>query len=139
MKAPFEILDHTADVGIRAHGASPAEVYENVARGLLSLMAEAASVRLEREVVLEVEGADAVDLLVAWLHEILYRFDTRGEVFGAVRVDAFSEWRLRARLQGETLDTARHALGTEVKAVTWHGARVARDEDGWVAEVFLDV
>jgi len=139
MPEPFELIEHTADTGIRAFGRTRPQVYENAARGLLSLMASPDSVRLSSEEVIEVEGSDAVDLLVTWLHEILYRFDAQHQVFGEVQVEDFAEWRLRATLRGEQFDPARHEVRAEVKAVTYHAARVERENDGWVAEVLFDV
>jgi SHS2 domain-containing protein len=36
-------------------------------------------------------------------------------------------------------DPERHGEGMDVKAVTWHAARLEREGDGWVAQVVLDV
>jgi len=135
----FEILEHTADVGLRAFGGDLAAVYENAARGMLSLMVSPASVRPAEEETLTVRGADAVNLLVEWLHEILFRFDARGRVYAEVRVEEIAEWRLCARLLGEAFDPERHEVIDEIKAVTYHAARVAREGNRWVAEVLFDV
>ena len=40
---------------------------------------------------------------------------------------------------GERIDPARHVLAHEVKAITYHGLRVEREGDGWVAEVIVDI
>ncbi len=135
----FEMIEHTADIGIRAWGRNCREAYANIARGMLSLMADKESVRFETTAQIEVTGSDAVELLVAWLHEILYRFDAHGEVFGEVEISEFSEWRIKAILRGESFDPARHHGELEIKAVTWHGARVDKEDDRWVAEIILDV
>lgn len=139
MTQPFEIMEHTADVGVRAHGASLPEVYANAARGLLSLLAAPEKVRPLREELVTVEGADAVDLMVTWLHEILFRFDTRRMAFAEVEVLELQPWRLTARLRGEPLDPARHEPGQEIKAVTWHGALVEERVGQWVAEILFDL
>ena len=139
MTEEFEILEHTADVGIRAFGADIRSVYRNAARGLISLIVDPRTVRVAEEERLTVRGNDAVDLLVAWLHEILYRFDGRRRVYAQVDVLEAGENVLRAVLRGEPFDSARHEAREEIKAVTWHGARVERTPTGWVAEVFLDV
>lgn len=49
-------------------------------------------------------------------------------------VDSF-----RATAFGERLDPARHRLGNEVKAITYHGLKVAQEADGWIAEVIVDI
>lgn len=132
-------MEHTADVGVRAFGATLPELYANAARGLLSLLAATDKVRPVHEEFITVEGADAVDLMVTWLHEILFRFDARKMAFADVEVQEFSRWRLKARLRGEPLDPTRHEPGQEIKAVTWHGALVEERDGRWVAEVLLDL
>ena len=139
MGEPFEILDHTADTGIRAFGRALPELYANAALAMLHLMFDPDTVRPDDAEVVEVEGSDAVDLMVAWLHEIIFRFDAHKRLFTGVSIEAFEEWRLRATLRGEPFDPARHELLAEVKAVTWHRARVEREGDRWVTELLFDV
>jgi SHS2 domain-containing protein len=139
MNKPFEILEHTADVGIRAFGRTLPELYENAARGMLEVLLDPASVRPAEEETVTVAGADAVDLMVVWLHEILLRSDARKRAFAQLRVNEVAEWRLTAPLKGEPLDRPRHDLRAEIKGVPYYGARVERTEDGWVAEVYFDI
>ena len=40
---------------------------------------------------------------------------------------------------GETIDPGRHRLDVEIKAVTWHGLKLQRETDGWLAEVIVDI
>jgi protein archease len=139
MSYPFEILEHTADTGIRASGATRGEAFANVARGMMSLMFPEGSVKARESVDVEVTGADSVELLIAWLHEIVYLFETRHLAFCAVEVRQCTEHILKASMGGEPFDTIRHGGGTEVKAVTWHGAHV-KDVDGvWEVQVYLDL
>ena len=37
---PFEFIDHTADVGIKAWGATLTELFENSAKGMFSVIAK---------------------------------------------------------------------------------------------------
>ena len=46
---------------------------------------------------------------------------------------------LKASAWGEPIDPARHVLSHEVKAITYHGLRVEREGDGWIAEVIVDI
>ncbi len=139
MDKPFEILEHTADVGVRAFGRTLPELYENAARGMLEVLLDPASVKPAEEETVVVTGTDAVDLLVVWLHEILLRTDARKRAFAQVRVSEVAEWRLVATLSGEALDRSRHELRAEIKGVPYYGARVARAESAWVAEVYFDI
>ena len=46
---------------------------------------------------------------------------------------------LEAVIHGEPIDPDRHVLDHEVKAVTHHAISIVRDEEGYLAEVILDI
>ena len=46
---------------------------------------------------------------------------------------------LTAAARGEPIDRRRHEMDMEVKAITYHGLKVQRDGDGWLAEVIVDI
>ena len=73
-----------------------------------------------------------------WLCELLMTFELSGLLLSefSVRVDGQG---LTASVRGEPLDHARHRLEHEVKAITYHGLQVERTDDGWMAEVIVDV
>lgn len=142
---PFEYIEDavTSDVSFHAWGASLAELFTAAVAALANVMvADLATIRphLKREV--EVD-ADALDLLLLrLLEELVFLKDSEGLLMLAevVSVDT-SGTRLRARatLAGEGIDRGRHELVADVKAVTLHDLRVAREGDAWHAHVTLDV
>ena len=138
MSKDYEIIDHTADVGIRAYGCDRRALFENAAKGLLALMVSPDLIEPAETVGIEVQGQDPEDLLVAWLHEILFQFDANRRVFCEVRVEEIGDKNLRASLRGEVFDPNRHEALDEIKAVTYHGARVECKDGQWVAHVLLD-
>jgi SHS2 domain-containing protein len=133
----FQVLDHTADVGIRATGASLEETFEAATRGLASIQGawrppEGGDHRIA------VEGGDLGAMLVEWLSEVLYLQDSRDAVIAGVKVDRVSDDGVVGRITlaprgDEVLE------GTAVKAITYHQLCVERDGDGWVAEYYVDV
>ncbi len=72
----FEILEHTADVGVRSTGATPEECFEQATLGLADIMGIWRPDGGE-EVALELEAADLGALLVDWLSEVVYLHDSR--------------------------------------------------------------
>ena len=138
---PFETLDHTADVGLRALGASLGEAFEQAALGLTALMIDPRTIvpRERVTVCLSAPGIEA--LLVQWLSGFLAEMDLSGRVFGrfAVEVEAGEAARLRADMWGEPIDRSRHEVRTEVKGVSYLGLLVEPSADGWVIECVLDV
>lgn len=137
MSGSYEVLEHTADVGLLARGETCEEAFAAAAEGLAEILgAWFLSQGEEREVL--VEASDVEALLVAWLDELLYLSEAADAVFGGFDVERVGERELAARVRlapraGRGLD------GQHVKAATYHRLRVAREDPGCVARVFLDV
>jgi SHS2 domain-containing protein len=139
---PFTPLEHTADLGVEVRAATLDGIFADAAAGLCDAITDRASVepRRERTFALRAEALDL--LLVGWLEELLYHFDTSGELYagGEAAVEEHAGgWSLHARMRGETFDADRHPLKVQVKAITYHGLEVARDGEGWRARVLFDI
>jgi len=134
----FDFLDHTADVGIRARGDSLPELLAACAEGMFAILVEAGEAREELAAEIALEADDAEELVHTWLRKLLFRFSAEGFLPHRFEIEA-SETHLRARCHGERFDPGRHRGGTEIKAVTYHGFRVERTPDGWLADVLFDV
>lgn len=139
MSEPFEILDHTADTGFRAWGSTVAELFENSARAMLALSADTSAVVEREHKVIELESEDYEPLLVDWLNEILYLFDSDAFAPANFQVEEITPRRLKARLSGERRDPKRHPWTLIVKAVTYYELRVEQRNGRWEAQVFLDI
>lgn len=129
----YEIIEHTADIGIRASGADLAELLEQTALALADIEGARAAGPGEPAVV-SVQAPDPGALLVDWLNELIYLFEVRG-LLASVVVRSASEQAAEAEV---TLVPGRPG-GLAVKAATYHRLSVARSGQGWVTEVYLDV
>ena len=138
MRNDFEIVDHTADVGIIARGADMSQVFANAARALFSLITELDDVAevLYRDT--ELTAPDEESLLVAWLNELIYLFDVENIVFKRFDITELSHTRLKARSYGEKVDSSKHKLKVGVKAATYHMLKINRS-DGCQAQVLFDI
>jgi SHS2 domain-containing protein len=139
MSEPFEILDHTADTGFRAWGVTVAELFENSAHAMMAIAADPSTVHSRAEKNIAVQGEDYESLLVNWLSEILYLFDTNSFAPKDFRVDEITPTYLKARLVGETRDPSRHPWTLIIKAVTYYELRVEQRNSRWESQVFLDI
>jgi SHS2 domain-containing protein len=135
----FELLAHTADVGIRARGATLEEVFEQATLGLAEVLGALRPGGAGDPEPVAVEGAgDHGGLLVDWLNEVLWLHEVRRHpALVAVRVERVAADRAHGTVTFAT--AAPPADGTSVKAATYHRLRVGRDDGGWLAEVYLDV
>jgi SHS2 domain-containing protein len=134
----FEVIDHTADVGIVAYGSDMREAFSNAAHGMFSLIANTEGVQTDTARNVEIEAPDLEALLVAWLNELLYLFDVDRIIFSDFEIHELDETNLRATARGEKVDASRHHLGTGVKAATYHSLEIAKG-DGIRIQVILDV
>ena len=110
MKKDFEIIDHTADVGIIAYGADISQAFANAARALFSLITELDNVAetLHRDI--EVTAPDQESLLVEWLNELIYLFDVEHILFKRFDITSLNHTQLKARNYGEKVDRSKHKL-----------------------------
>lgn len=135
----YRLLEHTADIGIEAEGESFAQLLEQAALGLRSVITDATDIQPNQEVLVELGGADREELLVAWLGELVYLFEVHHLLPAAFVIEEAGPTRLRARIRGEPLDPRRHPVEREVKAVTYHRIRVEQADGNWRARVYLDL
>ena len=138
--ARFEILEHTADVGIRAEAVDLSGVFEQATLGLLDIVGTWAGGRPAAEnVELAVEAADVGALLVDWLGEVLYVVDSRDAVVASLELEEVTERRAAGRLGIAPRDESAYEGGTQVKAITYHRLAVEQGPGGWSATVYVDV
>ena len=138
MGKDFETIDHTADVGIIAYGADISQAFANAARALFSLITELDNVEevLHRDI--ELTAPDEESLLVEWLNQLIYLFDTENIIFKRFDITRLNHTHLKARSYGEKVDSSKHRLKTGVKAATYHMLQVDKD-DGCRVQVLFDI
>jgi len=127
MAEKFRFLDHTADAKFQAYGSTLEEAYANAALATVSLMWEPAGVEKKSDREVEVHGRDLEQLLVRYLGEIIYLFETQSFLVSAVERLSIEQrdcgFLLRAVLRGDDRPE-RYAFHGEVKAVTYNEMRI---------------
>ena len=135
----YETFEHTADLGLRVRAADLNQLFVEAAQALFSaIVDDLATVDPKQRIDVNLQGDDRSYLLFDWMNELLYRFDTEHLLFGKFEVRIKNET-LQGAAWGEPLDPSRHSLAHEVKAITYHGLRVEKEGDGWLAEVIVDI
>jgi SHS2 domain-containing protein len=136
-----ETFEHTADLGLRITGRDLSDLFETAAAGLFDvIVANRSEVRDEQPESVTLTADSTEDLLLTWLNELIFRCETRHRLYGLFDVNVDDDGRsLHATIAGEPIDRARHVLDHEVKAATHHGLVVRPEDEGWLAEVILDI
>lgn len=139
-------LDHTADAGVEIDAPTRESLFAEAAVALADTLTPIAGVGVSIERQLEVSAADDELLLVDFLNEILFLFETEGLLVAEATVrleggegDRRPPVKLRAVLRGERYDERKHPLRSLVKAVTYHGLRVWREDERWTGRVLFDL
>ena len=135
----YEFFDHTADIGIRAQGATLGELFIRMAQALTELIAEDSILQPAARRTIQLFAKNETDLLLVWLQELLFWFSTDRFVSVAYDFDEVNATTLRGVLRGDIFDPARHTQGREVKAITRHLLEVTQQGDQWHGQVIVDI
>jgi len=85
---------------------------------------------------IELTAPDQERLLVGWLNELIYLFDTENIIFKRFDITRLSDTHLTARSYGHKVDSSKHQLKTGVKAATYHMLKIDKDGDCKVQVLF---
>ena len=122
----FELIEHTADIGVVATGGTLAEAFANAACGLFSIITDISEVRKSESRIVEVKASDIECLLFNWMNELVYIFDVYHMLFSRFDVAELTDGSLKATCYGEKYDPAVHELKLGVKSATLHMLEVDR-------------
>jgi SHS2 domain-containing protein len=135
----YEYFDHTADMGVRVYGKDLTELFTEAALGMFNLIVPLEQFEPKDAIDVLLKAENAEELLWSWLRELHYLFSTQKLVFKEFEFQELSETVVWATCWGEYFDPEKHQSEREVKAVTHHGFQVAKEPEGWKAEVIFDI
>jgi SHS2 domain-containing protein len=137
----FRFLDHTADAKFQAFGRTLEEAFASAVLATASLMWEPEKVEKRLGYPVNVRGRDLEQLLVRFLGEVIYLWETRAFLTAAAenivlepsddgyRLSGFFRWDDRPE---------KYAVFGEVKAVTYNEMKIERGRPVSV-QVVLDI
>ncbi|MFC2006836.1 archease [Chloroflexota bacterium] len=136
-KNGFEIIDHTADIGIVAYGEDMEGAFTNAGKALFSIITELDDIKEQLHRDIELSAPDQESLLVEWLNELIYLFDTENLIFKRFDITQFNQTHLTARNYGQRV-TPEHKIKTGVKAATYHMLNIEQSK-GSKVQVLFDI
>ncbi len=139
MARQCETFDHTADVGLAARADTLGELFQALAEGLADVICPRASVRPQAETIIAVAAEDLEALAVDFLWKVMDTIQADHQMVAAVEIRDINETHAGAVLMCEDYDPARHEILTEIKAVTYHELKIAREGSGWTGRIILDL
>ena len=139
MTSRFELVDHTGDLGVRVFAESLPELFEQAAHALTIILTDPETIRISHTRTLLLEAKTDEELLITWLNELVYLFDTKGLLFKIYDVLSVQDHRLEALARGEIYAEDRHPIKTTVKAATYHQLKIEKHEGLWTTQVIFDL
>ncbi|MDD5680803.1 MAG: archease [Candidatus Omnitrophica bacterium] len=135
----FEVVDHTADIGIKAYGNTLKELFENAAFGMFNIIADLEGIKSSTEVEIKAEAIDKEELLISWLEELLYNFYTKNMIFSEFNITELTDNKLTARVKGRFIGENKNRLKTEIKAATRHELHIDKQGKKYEVGIVFDV
>jgi SHS2 domain-containing protein len=138
-KKSYRLIPHTGDLGMEVWGKDLPDLFSQAGGAFFDILVGTRGIELRQERAFAVEAPDLEALLVAWLGELLYVFETEHLVFGRFVIQALTPQTLSAIGWGEPFDPGRHRVKTVFKAVTYHQLRIREAGGFWRARVIFDL
>ena len=134
----YEVVEHTADIGLKIYGKDLKDLFINAAVGLFSLIVDLTKVDSSVEIELKKEESNKEELLVSWLNELIFQFSARSFIAKGINIVELTDNKITAKIQGEKIDLSKHKILSEIKAATYHDLEVKEVKDGFEARVIFD-
>lgn len=128
-----------ADIAFEAYGKNLDELFENSAWALFDMMADVKTVKGNNIKKIKLENDKIDNLLFDFLEEIVLIKDRDYFIFNDVKVKIKEGYKLEAELKGEEINTEKHSLIDDVKAITMHMFDVKKEKEKWKAVVVVDI
>jgi len=136
---PFEVIDHTADIGIVAYGADIKQLFANAALGLFNLMADLDGLKENIKRDIELSAEDIEILLIEWLNELIYISEVEHVIFQRFEISELSNTQLKATCFGTKIKPGQHRLKREIKAATYHMLQLNKEDGNYKVRIIFDI
>lgn len=133
----FRIISHTADVGIGLEADNIESLFLDAAAGMFHVISQTKPAGDIEHLSISLESQDSESLLVDWLAELLFYFETRHFFYLNSDLKISDGRILSANVKGAIFDEL--SSGTEIKAVTHHLLEIKHSDRGFEAIVIFDL
>ena len=139
MAKNYELLEHTADIGIRVKAFSLAGLFKNAGLAIRDICAEKQKTQypVRHKIRIVQKAANLEELFLNWLNELLSRSAVEALIFENIQIKQVNEKSVEAIVIGS--DIRNYKVNTEIKAATYHQLKVKKIGFFWQAEVIFDV
>lgn len=135
----FEFHPHTADIRMKVVAPTLDKIFEAALMGMSEILKEghcSKNFNYNIHSIIEIEAKDRTCLLIDFLSEALSLSYTEKAVYCKLMVQDLQNNKLKATMLGTPID----GLDEEIKAVTYHEAKLAKNNSGlWETFIIFDI
>jgi SHS2 domain-containing protein len=143
MGKDYKVIEHMADIGLKAFGETKEKLFQNAARGMFFIITGSSNLAKqgnEHYWAIKCEGANLEELLVEWLSELLYIHSTDFVILNDFIIKSMTSNNLQAESHGLKINESSYNIEKEIKAVTYYNLQVLKNEKGyWEATIVFDI
>jgi SHS2 domain-containing protein len=137
----YKFFHHTADAKFQAFGQTLEETFSHAALAVASLMWDWKKIVENMEILVTMEGKDLEQLLVTFLEEILYLWDSQNFLLASANDVGLEQtdggWSLHALFRGD-VSVGGYEIYGNVKAITYNEI-VIHDRSPFMVQVVADI
>ena len=138
MNKKYEQVDISGDVGIKVWGQDLEELFKNAAIGMSELITDVSTVPESESREVHVDAESYEDLLVQWLNELVFLFDTYNYIGKSFSLSIIDN-KLKAEISGGTFNPSAYESRLLIKAATYHDLSLSKKDSHWEATVIFDI
>jgi SHS2 domain-containing protein len=135
----YRITNHQNELAVRITGTSQADLFVNSSQALFDVMVDVDKIEAKERLPLEVVAADRDELIVNWLRELLYLYQSGGYLLKEFNISEVKDTVVKAEVCGEKIDPDRHEIKQEIATVAEHKSRMQKTGNQWVAQVIFEL
>ena len=135
----IDIIEHTGDIGIRFTASSREELFRSAAMTMVNLICPDAKILKKSKKMIAVSGDDNEQLLVNWLSEINFLFQTEQFLPAQISITEIKGMSLKAQICGDKITGQDVEIQNDIKAVTYHRISIRQMNGTWSGQVIFDV
>lgn len=139
----FKVLAHTADIALEVRAGDLNLLFIDAARGWKNIVVENSETQFSNVKRIKLTSLEAEDLMVQWLSELNYFLTVHQWIMHEIKNfnirSAGKELILEAEVSGETLDSERHYIYCDIKAVTYHQLNIEKNANQYHTRIIFDL
>ena len=139
----YQILKHTADIGLYINASSLEELFKESFIGFKKIAFISYSATLHDEKKISVAGINLEELLVNWLNEINFLLITENIIVDRIKSMEIEKknrnYSLEAEIIYSEMINSEFEIAMEIKAVTFHDLTIKAGTSGFSTKIYFDI